>query len=139
MKSQSIPVLAIAVLLFGPVPSAFATIATFQGLGDLSGGSFSSYAHDVSADGSTVVGWSKSASGNEAFRWTSTSGMVGLGDLSGGSFGSYARGVSADGSIVVGRGKSASGSEAFRWTSASGMVGLGDLPGDDFWSEAVGV
>jgi probable HAF family extracellular repeat protein len=139
MKSQSIPVLAMAVLLFGSVPSAFATTASFQGLGDLAGGEFFSYAHGVSADGSTVVGMSESASGTEAFRWTSASGMVGLGDLAGGEFFSYAHGVSADGSTVVGMSESASGTEAFRWTSASGMVGLGDLAGGRFDSEARGV
>ena len=40
-------------------------------------------AHDVSADGSIVVGNSLS---REAFLWTKEDGMVGLGDLPGGSF-----------------------------------------------------
>jgi probable HAF family extracellular repeat protein len=109
------------------------------GLGDLPGGTFSSQAHDVSADGSIVIGISNSASGPEAFRWTSSGGMVGLGDLPGGSFSSTAYGVSADGSVVVGTGNSASGPEAFRWTSSGGMVGLGDLPGGSFSSTAYGV
>jgi len=56
------------------------------GLGDLPGGSFSSYADGVSANGSVVVGYGNSANGNEAFRWTQGTGMVGLGDLSGGIF-----------------------------------------------------
>ncbi len=138
MKSQSILVL-VAVLLFGSVPSAFATTVSFQGLGDLSGGSFWSRANGVSADGSTVVGESQSASsGFKAFRWTSASGMVGLG-LSA----SYARGVSADGSTVVGEKWSSSffgyNSEAFRWPSGSGIVGLGNLSGGSFDSFANGV
>jgi probable HAF family extracellular repeat protein len=99
-------------------------IATFQGLGDLAGGSFLSLAFGVSADGSVVVGQGNSASGTQAFRWTSGTGMVGLGDLPGGSFGSLAFGVSADGSVVVGQGTSASGGEAFLWTSDSGMQSL---------------
>ena len=45
-----------------------------------------SYGFGVSADGSVVVGQSSSASGIEAFRWTSGGGMVGLGDLPGGIF-----------------------------------------------------
>ena len=139
MKSQSILVLVAAVLLFVSVPSALATTVSFRGLGDLSGGDFMSLVSGVSADGLTVVGCSISASGTEAFRWTSASGMVGLGDLSGGDFYSYAEGVSADGSTVVGYSKSASGYEAFRWTSASGMVGLGDLSGGLFESCAYGV
>ena len=47
-------------------------------------------------------GWSDSASGREAFRWTSDGGMVGLGDLPGGEFTSYATGVSGDGIAVLG-------------------------------------
>ncbi|HEV2294719.1 MAG TPA: PEP-CTERM sorting domain-containing protein [Tepidisphaeraceae bacterium] len=85
--------------------------------------------YGVSGDGSVVVGSRISASGLEAFRWTSTGGMVGLSDLPGGEFESYAFDVSRDGAVVVGTGTSASGREAFRWTSAGGMLGLGVLPG----------
>ena len=45
--------------------------AGMVGLGDLPGGDFSSIAQDVSDDGSVVVGIGNSASGEEAFRWTS--------------------------------------------------------------------
>ena len=109
------------------------------GLGDLSGGSFSSVAYGASADGSVMVGFSYGANGTEVFRWTQGTGMVGLGDLSGGVFGSQAYGVSADGSVVVGVGSSANGTEAFRWTQGTGMVGLADLAGGDFYSIANGV
>ncbi|HJS07049.1 MAG TPA: hypothetical protein VJ809_05290, partial [Pirellulales bacterium] len=112
---------------------------TFTPLGDLPGGVFHSAAFGVSADGSVVVGDSRSASGLEAFRWTSTGGMIGLGDLPGGSFESVAGDVSADGSVVVGGGRSASGDQAFRWTSGGAMVGLGELPGGDSFSYAFGV
>ena len=129
---------AVCFMIVGAVPNSVLA-ASFQGLGDLPGGGFSSSARAVSADGSVVVGYSSSASGVEAFRWTSGSGMVGLGDLPGGSFWSEAYGVSADGSVVVGFSDSASGVEAFRWTSGGGMVGLGDLPGPLFRSGAYGV
>jgi PEP-CTERM putative exosortase interaction domain len=109
------------------------------GLGDLEGGEYWSSAAATSANGSVVVGYGSSASGGEAFRWTSGGGMVGLGDLAGGTFGSTASGVSADGLVVVGYGNSSSGQEAFRWTSEGGMVGLGDLAGGAFYSEAKGV
>jgi probable HAF family extracellular repeat protein len=105
---------------------------SFQGLGDLPGGEFYSSAWDVSADGSVVVGYSYSASGWEAFRWTAGGGMVGLGWLPGGHLISRAYGVSADGSVVVGTNHLLTSgwlSQAFRWTQAGGMVGLGDLPG----------
>jgi len=74
-----------------------------------------------------VVGMSNSASGEEAFRWTSGGGMVGLGDLPGGDFWSEALDVSADGSTVVGWGVSASGQEAFIWDQANGMRNLRDV------------
>jgi len=48
------------------------------GLGDLPGGSISSSARAISADGSTIVGSSSSAFGYEAFRWTGGDGMMGL-------------------------------------------------------------
>lgn len=98
------------------------------GLGDLPGGSDGSFAWDASADGSVVVGLGRSASGKEAFRWTSGGGMVGLGDLPGGIFESQAHAVSADGSVVVGDSRSASSLlEAFLWTSGTGMQNLRDL------------
>jgi probable HAF family extracellular repeat protein len=103
--------------------------ATLQPLGDLPGGSFFSGASGVSADGSVVVVGSSSASGSQAFRWTSAGGMVGLGDLPGGSFDSAAYDVSGDGSVIVGAGVSVSYLEAFRWTAGGGMVSLGRLPG----------
>ena len=119
--------------------------AEFIGLGDLAGGwwdadgPFYSVANGVSADGSVVVGLSKSASGLEAFRWTTGGGMAGLGALPGSPFVSTALGVSADGSVVVGHAGSGSGIEAFRWTLDGGMVGLGDLPGGMIFSEAYAV
>ncbi len=109
--------------------SAFADVS-FQGLGDLPGGTYGSWAYGVSADGSVVVGVSRSGNGTEAFRWTQD-GMVGLGFSS-------ASAVSADGSVVVGQGRSGNGPEAFRWTQ-DGMVGLGDLPGGGHESSASGV
>ena len=101
---------------------------------DLPGSTFFSDARGISADGSTVVGYSVSATGTEAFRWTSVSGMVGLGILSGGNggYGSFGQAASSDGSVVVGGSNTGSfpqiTSQAFRWTAVDGMVGLGNLP-----------
>jgi probable HAF family extracellular repeat protein len=106
------------------------------GLGDLPGGFVRSSAQAVTPDGSVIAGTGYSASGYEAFRWTSGGGMVGLGELPGGSFESAAWGLSADGLLLVGVSESGSGREAFSWTSGGGMVGLGDFPGGTFWSEA---
>ncbi len=113
--------------------------ASFQGLGDLTGGDYFSQGRAVSANGSVVIGGSTSSSGHEAFRWTEATGMVGLSDLSGGPFQSVALGISADGAVVVGSGNlnyPAIGSEASLWTTAGGMVSLSDLPGGAFDSSA---
>lgn len=127
-------------LLLGQIPSAMA--ASFRGLGYLPGGSFSSSASDVSADGSVVVGSASSGTApgqSEAFRWSAETGMVGLGDLPGSFFRSNGYGVSDDGLVVVGESLGTSGIEAFRWSAETGMVGLGDLPGGYFTSSALGV
>jgi probable HAF family extracellular repeat protein len=108
-------------------------------MGDLPGGLYSSVANAVSRDGATIVGDGNSASGREAFRWTSGGGMVGLGDLPGGDFWSEGRDVSDDGSTVVGAGTTLFGTQAMRWTPGGGMVGLGDLDGGIFRSRANGV
>ena len=104
--------------------------ATFQGLGDLGGRDFDSRASAISV----VVGRSSSASTTrvEAFRWTSSDGMVGLGFLAGSKLESFAYDVSGDGTVVVGESFSPSGDEAFRWTSDDGMVALGDLEDGNF-------
>jgi probable HAF family extracellular repeat protein len=109
--------------------SLLASPWSFQGLGDLPGGTFGSQANGVSADGSVVVGRGSSASGLEAFRWTRGGGMVGLGYLprAGFSFISEGFGASADGSVIVGYSQGFN-QEAFGWTSDDGMVGLGFLP-----------
>ncbi|MBE7500482.1 MAG: PEP-CTERM sorting domain-containing protein [Verrucomicrobiales bacterium] len=109
------------------VPSLFA--AEFIPLGDLPGGMFFSRFYSVSADGTTVVGESQSASGLEAVRWRADTGLVSLGELPGGPVSGGAVAVSADGSVVVGSSLTTLGREVFRWTAADGLVNLGDLPG----------
>ncbi|HWP30671.1 MAG TPA: hypothetical protein VNK96_02955 [Fimbriimonadales bacterium] len=112
---------------------------SFNGLGDLPGGSTVSYTNGVSWDGSVAVGTSHSSNGDEAFRWTESTGMQGIGDLSGGGFSSSAYDCSSDGSVLVGISNSSNGWEAFRWTQEGGMKGLGFLPGGFFYSIAYGV
>lgn len=107
---------------------------SLNSVGDLPGGGVSTGAYGISNDGTTAVGDLSSASGFQAFRWTSGSGIVGLGDLAGGGFLSAANAVSGDGSVITGYSNGASGFEAFRWTSGTGMVGLGDLAGGIFYS-----
>lgn len=108
----------------------------FVGLGDLPGGDIYSDAWGISADGTTVVGISCSASSgsdNEAFRWRGGM-MTGLGDLPGGIFRSKANATSSDGSVVVGFSVNHEVNEsvgAFYWQNAA-MIDLGDLDGG--WS-----
>jgi probable HAF family extracellular repeat protein len=86
------------------------------GLGDLPGGGFESIALGVSGDGRTVVGWSQTASGLEAFLWYPDIGMQSLKDtliaqgidLTGWTL-NYATGISADGLTIVGGGKNPAG------------------------------
>ncbi|MBN2375263.1 MAG: hypothetical protein JXD22_02590, partial [Sedimentisphaerales bacterium] len=71
-----------------------------EGLGDLPGGIFKSFAKAVSQDGSVIVGYGTTAEGSQAFRWDESNGMVGLGQETG-----SAEGVSGDGSVIVGNGR----------------------------------
>lgn len=97
--------------------------ASFQGLGDLTGGPVYSDAWSTSADGGVIVGASGSANGQEAFRWTEEEGMVPLGDLPGGQFQSIATAVSSNGSLITGFG-SITHYKAFQYTSGNGMTEL---------------
>ena len=90
---------------------------SFTGLGYAAPGATSGLARGISADGTVVVG----ESGDQAFRWTQSGGIVGLGFFPG-NVQSIAYATSADGSVVVGSGN---GGGAFRWTQATGLVALG--------------
>ncbi len=112
------------------------------GLGDLPGGTFYSWAHGISDDGSVIVGESdyrgpvfqiSSSPASQAFRWTAESGMVGLGTLPN-ALGSCATAASEDGSVVVG----VSGSHAFHWTEKDGMTPLVESK-PQVYSEAIDV
>ncbi len=83
-----------------------------------------SYANDVSADGSVVVG-STDGEAQLAMRWTQDGGMIVLGNELG-----EARAVSGDGESivgyhVVGEAGQTPHVEAFLWTEAGGMTSLG--------------
>jgi len=124
----------------GGLPQAFRWTAAggMVGLGFIDGGSFS-YAYDVSADGSVVVGETATSSFVRAYRWTAEGGMLDLGVLPDGVVSrSYA--VSDDGSVVVGAGRTGAGTwRPFRWTAGAGMVDIGDLAGGVATGEAFGV
>ena len=94
---------------------------------------YNSYATDVSADGSVVIGYSNTSARSRSFRWTQETGMVSLeSDNFSLAYHVIANGVSADGSVIVGIASFPSPSykpdQAFRWTQSSGMLSLGSLP-----------
>ena len=113
----------VVVMGLGDVGSAAAS-NFFTGLGDLAGGSFESSALGVSGDGLTVVGYSKSTNGKEAFRWTQTGGMVTMGPL----YWNVAAGASYDGSVIAGADWTTR--RGWRWTAGTGMLSIGDLGGN---------
>ncbi|MCA9280091.1 MAG: PEP-CTERM sorting domain-containing protein [Phycisphaeraceae bacterium] len=103
--------------------------ASLSLLGDLPGGEFSSTALAVSADGTIVVGYSNTAIGLEAFRWTAATGMVGLGDFAGGLENSRCEAISADGSMIVGHGHGPVDFQAAMWNANGPIQSIGLLPG----------
>ncbi len=100
-------------------------------------------AHAITPNGTYVAGGAGQSSpagpfNSEAFRWSSSDGLVRLGFVAGTPTESLATGISADGAVVVGYSGNSPGGTAFRWTQATGMVGLGVLAGDE-WSAATAV
>lgn len=121
-RSQKIFSITAALAVAG-LASGSASGASFTPLGALDGDTHSSAAA-VSADGSTVVGMSVSASGSgRAFIWDRVNGIRGIPDLPGDS-GSNATGVSADGSTVLVN----QGDRAFLWNEAYGARSIDPLP-----------
>jgi probable HAF family extracellular repeat protein len=117
----------LALLLISPVRAQ----VSFQGLGQLPGGT-ESYAHGVSADGTVIVGYGMNGSSQaEAFSWTVGGGMTGLGFLPAGTM-SVAEAVSANGAIIVG----STNTQAFRLTEG-GMTGLGVLSGTRSYAQGI--
>ncbi len=105
-------------------------------LGDLSSSSTSTWALDISPEGSVVVGrgeYDSATSRSQAFLWEDLNGngsgdpgeILGLGDFAGGgNVNSEALAVSANGKIVVGRGEDADGWLAFIWDPINGFRSL---------------
>ena len=86
LTTARVAVLSVFTAMVGFADSVVAAPPRFVALGNLSGGpsvEAFSVASDVSADGTKVVGLSKSATHplGEAFVWTSVDGMVGLSSL----------------------------------------------------------
>src|SRR5262245_33036958 len=79
-EGATLPLAAVVVVTLRMLSPSACEAASFRGLGALPGGSPPySQAWDVSADGSVVVGESRSDLGIEGFRWTMETGMTRLG------------------------------------------------------------
>ena len=100
-----------ALTVCGISAPAVASTASFQGLGDLPGGTFNSRAYAVTNSG-VVGGAGTSANGQEAYRWTSATGMQALGDFSTGNFSSAIHAINGDGSHMGGFGTTNTGTIA---------------------------
>ncbi len=101
-------------------------------LGLLSGAAIGeSHAYDVTADGSTVCGYSTDSTGTIlGFLWKASTGMTSIGDLLGGTVESRAYGMSRNGAYVTGRSDAGTNLafRAFRWNPGK-MLNLGVLVG----------
>lgn len=122
-------------------------------LGHLDGFDYS-VAWDISADGTTIVGWSESYDNEadarlyEPSRWTREGGLKSLGQLAGFDV-SSAEVVSADGKLVLGPARPYDRSDRtlFAWTEVTGMVdlepilleqvGMSFFGGDDVYTDIV--
>lgn len=109
-------------------------------ISEFEGGPSYSQGWGVSPDGSVVVGEMDTASGHQAFLWsTSTRGpFVGLGELPGGNTFGQARAASNGGLVIVGISMSDMGEEGFVWEDKI-MTGLGQLGNSNCGSEALDV
>ncbi len=119
----------------GPV-TVLATSDTFgNGTSTLSGGAAAGYG--VSGDGSTLVGYAATPSGQaHAFAWTAAGGLTDLGALAPNAP-SIAFNASADGKTIVGFSETATGGwYGFIWTAATGMVDMGTDNGPSSLSTA---
>ncbi len=95
----------------------------------------------ISRDGNVVVGFHGGGTHDEAFRWSSGTGLVELGALQTTDTNVQAHATNRDGSVIVGISQTfAVGApiRAFRWTAQSGMEGLG-LPTASALVDALGV
>lgn len=110
------------------------------GLGDLPGGIVSSWARDVTGDGSIIIGCSQTDIGWESFIWDQAHGMRNLEEILESDYGldltgwtlTWASGISDDGTVIVGRGYNPAG-EREAWVATIPepttflLLGLGGL------------
>jgi uncharacterized membrane protein len=108
------------------LPARWTTEAGFEKLQALAEPVNKGWAFEVNADGHVIAGSASLLSGEGAFRWTATTGVVSL-HLSPDS---DVYGISADGNILAGSTRPGGGTtsrHAFLWTPSAGAEDLGDI------------
>ena len=81
MKATRFASISILTVMCASASESGGEAISFQGLGDLPGDEFFSWAFNVSGDGLVAVGSSKSSHGEIAFRWTSLRGVARCGGM----------------------------------------------------------
>ncbi len=115
----SLGIVVLSFVLAGHKVGASGWEPEFHIIPDFPGGQSLSVPWSVSADGSTVVGYSDTNQGREAFVWTKAAGMQHMPATDLGR--PYtAWDVSANGAVVVGELETAGGYQAFRWSHQTG-------------------
>jgi len=147
--NHSIPAFFVLTVAAVAPAAAGAPSAMFWALGDLPGGDVYSETSAVSADGSTVVGWSRIEDTGvpgfltgRAFRWTVADGMVELADPSHTRVFTFPHDVSGDGSMIVGECRNptnSSDSGPCYWTPTGGLTDIVDTDGIIVGYSAFGV
>lgn len=105
--------------------------AGFEALGDIPDGTGVSFATDMSADGSVIVGYAQTATGEVPFIWRDGA-LEALTDLPGGATSARPLRVSDDGSTMVGitiASEPFRPAEVFRWTESEGFSVVGPACG----------
>ncbi len=112
--------------------------ATFQGVGDLPGGVFTSEALGVSPDGSRVVGYSITGA-NTSAAFVFTGGVLSsIGDPPGGTMRGVAN-AAAENGVIVGEGDAGRGTEAFKYNDGRWRMLGGTVQGGFVGSSAAAV
>jgi len=121
-------------------PAPARATASFEGIGDLRGGTFRSEALAISDDGQVVIGRSSSArSSEEGFRKVASDTLIPLLGPGGVRVTGEPRALTPAGDVIAGKIFISGFLQAARWTAATDWVPLSDIPGGDFASQVLGI
>ena len=84
----------------------------------------------VNSDGSVIAGAYFGPAGEEAYRWTDSSGVQSIGGISGSNFSCQGSALSEDGNLIVGICGFGFAREGFAWTPQGGIVNINTFMAD---------